>query len=274
MSFCTLSSSREDFAETILESYNIDYSNDEKNLYLIPGLNTTYVPQGLCLARCGEKMYRLISAYDSEKKNNSCIYIIDKNGEYKKTLYLNDSIGVHVGGITADNNSNVYVCDSKNGTIRVYDSNEIYMQDDKTTINQIANYKVDIIPSCISYNKFDNSIYVATFNKDCTSTLTKYSLDLKRNEDIIAIPPKIQGITFLSNGEIVLSQSYGIANDSTLLIGKINNKEFVCDRSIILPPCSEEIYATENDNIFVLFESAAKKFKCKKRMNKVILIKI
>lgn len=273
LSFCSSSEYIKTQTEMILDKYyNIDYSKERENFYEIPKLNTQYVPQGICLVNSRKYKYRLISAYDYEKKRNSCLYIIDTEGNYIKTVYLKNSVEVHVGGITA-NNSIVYVCDSKNGSIRAYNSDEIYESNDGDIIDYITNYKINIIPSCISYNKYDNCIYVATFNRDNSSIMVRYSLNFCEQEQI-TIPKKIQGIAFLSNGTVALSQSYGVYNDSALLIGKIDNKKFINQDKTILPPCSEEIYTTSNDNIFILFESGSKKLLGNKKINKVILIKI
>ena len=71
---------------------------------VLPTLDTSYVPQGIC--QVGE--YKIITAYDGEKKENSKLYIIDSNGEIYKTLDLGSKS--HVGGITYDEKTNsIYI---------------------------------------------------------------------------------------------------------------------------------------------------------------------
>lgn len=72
----------------------VDYTSNKN--FIIPGLNSSMVPQGMCDAGS----YILISAYDKEKDKNSCIYVINKStGKLVKTVYLYDSKS-HVGGLT------------------------------------------------------------------------------------------------------------------------------------------------------------------------------
>lgn len=267
-----VSTIRPSLTTSVLKSYCIDYSLEPENFYLIPGLNTTYVPQGLCLLKNERYTYRLITAYDSSNRENSCLYVINTKGEHIKTLFFDDSIGLHVGGITSNNSGScVYVCDSLNNRIRIYSADLISSSFDGKVIKEFISYPVDYIPSFISYDDFDNCLLVGSFSKNDSSKLVQYSLDFKKINEIL-IPKRIQGVTRLSTGEYVLSQSYGRYNDSSLLIGHIENKRFYSDSEITLPPGLEEIYCTENDNIFLLFESASKKFKSRNPIYKVILI--
>lgn len=258
----------------VLKSYCIDYSLENGDFYDIPGLQTNYVPQGICLLENKNYTYRLITAYDCTYCENSCLYVITNHGELIKTLFFDNSVGVHVGGITSDvSGSYVYVCDSKNNIIRMYDANSIHISTDGQLLEEVISYPVENIPSFICYDFFNDSILVGSFSLQNNSKLVEYSLNFEKLNEI-SIPKQIQGITRLSTGEFVLSQSYGINNNSYLLIGNIDNEEFECTSKIKLPPGLEEIYSTDNDNIFLLFESAAKRFKSKNPINKVILLLI
>lgn len=258
----------------LLKNYCIDYSLEDDDFYDIPGLQTDYVPQGICLLKNKNYTYRLITAYDCTNRENSCLYVITNHGEHIKTLFFNNSVGVHVGGVTSDaSGSYVYVCDSKNNIIRIYDSNSIHISTNDQLLEEVISYPIENVPSFISYDFFNDSILVGSFSLQNNSKLVEYSLNFEKLNEI-SIPKQIQGITRLSTGEFVLSQSYGSNNDSYLLIGNIDNKEFKCTSKIKLPPCLEEIYSTDNDNIFLLFESAAKRFKSKNPIDKVILLLI
>lgn len=257
---------------SVLGSYCVDYSLESENFYPIPGLNTTYVPQGLCLLENENYTYRLITAYDSSNRKNSCLYVITVNGKHIKTLFFDDSIGLHVGGITSNKSgSYVYVCDSLKNQIRIYNADLIHNCSDGDIIKESITYPVEYVPSFISYDKPNNCLLIGTFSKNNSSQLVQYSLDFRKLDEI-SIPKKIQGVTKLSNSQLVLSQSYGCNNDSALLIGHIENKKFCSDYKITLPPGLEEIYCTENDNIFLLFESSAKKFNSRKPIRNVILL--
>lgn len=256
----------------VLERYCVNYSLEPENFYSIPGLNTTYVPQGLCVLKNENYTYRLITAYDSSNHQNSCLYVISTNGEHIKTLFFDDSIGLHVGGITSNSSgSYVYICDSLNNLIRIYSADLIHSSFDGKIIKELISYPVEYIPSFISYDNSNNCLLIGSFSKNNSSKLVQYSLDLKKIDEIL-IPKRIQGVTKLPTGQLVLSQSYGCNNDSSLLIGHIENKKFYADSEITLPPGLEEIYCTENNNIFLLFESSAKKFKSMKPISNVILL--
>lgn len=256
----------------ILESYCVDYSLEEENFYPIPGLSTTYVPQGICLLKNKDYTYRLITAYDASNCKNSCLYVINTNGEHIKTLFFDNSIGLHVGGVTSNNfGSYVYICDSMENRIRIYSADLIHTSLDGEIIKELLSYPVEYIPSFISYDNSNNCFWVGSFSLSTNSQLVQYSVNFEKTNEF-SIPKQIQGMTILSTGNFLLSQSYGCNNDSSLLIGHIDNKEFKCDSKIILPPGLEEIYCTENDNIFLLFESAAKKFKSSKPISNVILL--
>lgn len=94
---------------------------------------------------------------------------------------------------------------------------------------------------------------------------------------ILAAPDRIQGITLSKAGSVVLSQSYGRANDSTLLIYKLNPGEmpdleltlngqlipaYLLDdnrlaKSINSIPMSEGLTTNADGHVLVLFESGA-----------------
>ena len=77
------------------------------------------------------------------------------------------------------------------------------------------------------------------------------------------IPPRVQGVTFTKQGEVILSVSYGRRNSS--YIKRYHSLQTMADdvgnyeECIELPPCSEGIVCSDN-KIYVLFESAAKKY--------------
>lgn len=94
---------------------------------------------------------------------------------------------------------------------------------------------------------------------------------------ILAAPDRIQGMTLTGENQVVLSQSYGRANDSALLVYRLDLKEspdleltlrdtkipaFVLDghrlqRSINAIPMSEGLTVDPQGKVLVLFESGA-----------------
>ena len=94
---------------------------------------------------------------------------------------------------------------------------------------------------------------------------------------ILTAPDRIQGITLTDTGKVVLSQSYGRANDSALLVYTLNPGDepdleltlngqlipaFLLDgnrlaQSINAIPMSEGLATTPEGNVLVLFESGA-----------------
>lgn len=94
---------------------------------------------------------------------------------------------------------------------------------------------------------------------------------------ILAAPDRIQGITLTETGKVVLSQSYGRANDSTLLIYSLNSGEqpdleltlngqlvpaFLLDgnrlaQSINSIPMSEGLTTDADGRVLILYESGA-----------------
>ena len=77
------------------------------------------------------------------------------------------------------------------------------------------------------------------------------------------IPSKVQGIAFDKKGAVYLSTSYGRSKSSFL---KVYASLLTLDRKpnsptvkVEMPPCSEEIVLADN-NVYVLFESASRKY--------------
>ena len=94
---------------------------------------------------------------------------------------------------------------------------------------------------------------------------------------ILTAPDRIQGITLTGNGKVVLSQSYGRANDATLLIYQLNSDDvpdleltlngqaipaYLLDDnrladSINSIPMSEGLSTNADGQVLVLYESGA-----------------
>lgn len=238
--------------------------------FVVPGLSSDMVPQGMC--EVGN--YILISAYDSTKSKNSCIHVIDKQtGKQVKTLYIKGS-KTHVGGLTYDGNY-VWLANSggKNvGRIKASNITGSNVKDGATISFEFFSTKDlkgnKITASFATY--YQNTLWVGQFNETGDSYVYGYSvgkspLTVKYS---VKIPKKIQGMAFLSDGRVVLSQSYGRNNDSKILVynkPSYSSKNGVqhatlsnAAKTIKAPPMTENIHVGSDGLVYVLFESGAK----------------
>ncbi len=126
-------------------------------------------------------------------------------------------------------------------------------------------YALENTPSAIT--KYGGRIWVATHTIFFNSEMLSYSYNSMTDELTVMssynIPSKVQGVAFDENGSVYLSTSYGRNNSSYLkvyssLLSMTNapNEPAV---KVEMPPCSEEIVLAD-DNVYVLFESASRKY--------------
>ena len=257
----------------------IDYAyvteeSDEKNVclkdtsfYFEDGI-TLYgdmCPQGICFM----EDYLLISSYSMQSNVLSIVSIYEKETkEYKLSLALDSKS--HLGGIACDG-ENIWICNSSKMTIEriscdfVLDLIEIYPGQIVDVRNMINEYTVNVRPSSICI--FDDSLWVVEHSKLTDSRMISYTYEPIKDELILEknyrIPSKVQGIAFDKEGRVLLSTSYGRKNSSYLKIyDSVDNmsrnvKKYT--KCIEMPPCSEGI-VMQDDKLFVIFESASKKY--------------
>ena len=126
-------------------------------------------------------------------------------------------------------------------------------------------YKIGNVPSCITY--YGGRLWVATHTKLFHSQMISYSYNAKEDKltslSKYNIPSKVQGVAFDKDGTVYLSTSYGRTKSSylkvyssVLAMTKNPNQPSI---KIEMPPCSEEI-VLQDDNIYVLFESAGERY--------------
>ena len=240
--------------------------------FIIPGLNSSMIPQGMC--DTGESV--LISAYDKNKENNSCIYVIKKStGKLIKTVYLYDSKS-HVGGLAYDG-KNIWVGNGKESTVSkillssIKDAKDgAFVQCDKYEVKTVNGENV--ASDFVAYS--DNILWIGQFKNKDSAYIYGYdisqvnSLNLEPTEKYrIKIPKKIQGMAFDKSDRIILSQSYGRNNSSKIYV--YDKPEYILQeniyttellnpiKTIIAPPCSENIFIGDDDLLYILFESGA-----------------
>lgn len=225
----------------------------------------TQCMQGLCFT----PEYILMTSYSEEADAMGSLMVFDKeSGSYLVTLGMKEES--HLGGIAYDG-ENVWICHSNSKTLEriSYDYIKKIAEDAPgycVDISALTNeYKLKNTPSCITC--YGGRIWVATHTKFFDSEMLSYSYDSK-NDKLTAmrkyqIPSKVQGIAFDGNGSVYLSTSYGRNNSSylkvyssLLTLTKKTNEPSV---KVEMPPCSEQL-AIADGNIYVIFESASRKY--------------
>lgn len=222
-------------------------------------------PQGICFTTD----YVLITSYSGEKNTYGSLLIFNKDtGDYLVTLQMKKNS--HLGGITFDG-ENVWICHSNSNTLEriPYEFIKKIAADAPQTVvdaSEITNeYRINNVPSCVTY--YGDRLWIATHTKFFDSKMISYSYD-KKTDSLTAlskykIPSKVQGVTFDTDGTVYLSTSYGRKKssfikvyDSVLTLSKRPNHP---KAKVEMPPCSEEI-VLQDDNLYVLFESAGERY--------------
>lgn len=226
--------------------------------------DTSQCPQGICFA----DEYILVSSYSTEKREHlGCIHVFDqRNGEYLVTLGMKEES--HLGGLAFDG-KNIWVCHSDNNTLEAipysfiqraasYKSRQIV-----DCSNLFKEYRVANSPSCIAFH--EGKLWVATHTRMFNSEMIAYELTengLEQREHC-RIPEKVQGIAFDSYGQVYMSTSYGRTKSSYLKVyaslKALNVHPEYPAYQVEMPPCSEAI-ALEEEQIYVLFESAGEMY--------------
>ena len=222
-------------------------------------------PQGLCIT----DEFVFISSYSDIRGKLGKIRVFDKNsGEHLLSLGLDASS--HMGGIAFDGES-LWICNSSKMAVeRISYAFILQMVEHNTgklvdVRNLVERYRINNIPSTITY--YDGTLWVATHSILTNAMMISYTYDKVENkleaEDSFWIPPKVQGVAFKQNGEVYLSTSYGRTKASHIKKYKsvytMSNNVWDFIKEIELPPCSEGI-VYQNKTLYVLFESAGKKY--------------
>lgn len=242
--------------------YN-EFFNNLQSSFIIPGLETRMCPQGLCET----EDYILITAYDLIQKNNSCIYVIDKDsGKHLKTLWIGDNT-THVGGITYDGSKYVYIANSLESSISKIELDRIIRVDNDEYIYcdiiNIANDKGgNVRASFCSYDSKRDMVWIGVFNSIIGSNAYGYSINNSNNKaelkHVMEIPSFSQGMCF-DNEYIYFSTSMCIYIPSKIYKCEyVEGKANIID-SFIAPPSSENIFIHKGI-MYILFESAAHQY--------------
>lgn len=221
--------------------------------------------QGLCFT----PEFILMTSYAEESDNLGSFMVFDReSGEYLVTLGMKEES--HLGGIAYDG-ENVWICHSNSRTLerisydyilKIAEDAPGYCIDASALFDE---YRLKNVPSCITC--YGDRIWVATHTKIFDSEMLSYSYD--REEDQLIpmssynIPSKVQGVAFDRKGSVYLSTSYGRNNSSYLKVYSsllaLTKKPNEPAMKVEMPPCSEQL-AIADDNIYVVFESASRKY--------------
>lgn len=221
--------------------------------------------QGLCFT---EELI-LMTAYAEEKEEHGSLLIFDRDsGTYLATLGMKKNS--HLGGLAYDG-ENIWICHSDSDTLERISYEyllTIAASAQGSTIDastMLVEYDLKNRPSCITC--YGGRIWVATYDRRHHTRLYSYSyngrLDRLTVMTSYRLPSKVQGIAFDENGRVYLSTSFGRSNSSYLKMYRslirLDKEPDKPAHKIEMPPCSEEIVFW-NDHLYVLFESASKKY--------------
>lgn len=234
-----------------------------------------YVLQGVCQVND----YIFLTSYDGskEKRSNSRITVLDKNYKLLKHVILDTNS--HVGGICFDDkHKNIWVTE-KDGSINGYALYDILYCKDKVESkfkkvklgnDFINNSNINSV-AYITYYK--DKIYAGCYNNYKKSILKSFSINQDgsinlNNNKIMNFTEYVQGISFydFNNKDYLIVSSYhGILGNSYIKVFEYNEKinNYNEEKYILykLPPMIEQINANRNNELLVIFESNAKKYK-------------
>lgn len=289
-----------------------DFLAQAEKRYLIPGLKQVLTPQGIAVCPTTGRTY--ISAYGVDTIPSVVIVTEAGTNELVASYHLYNVDGTpltsHVGGI-AITETHMYISDKMDSdgsyqiaAIPVSELPESGSHD--LTVKETISMAMS--PSMMNYS--NGYLWVGNFyhpkadynlspNMDYTTQASDGSeygcyilgFDMTQGHEriltadgypmpdvILAAPDRIQGITLTGNGKVVLSQSYGRANDSTLLIYQLNPGADTPDLELTLNgqlipaylldgnrlaasinsiPMSEGLDTDADGQVLVLYESGA-----------------
>ena len=245
------------------------------------------VPQGIALM--GD--YILITSYDSDGKNNSVVYVMDKNGDIVNIVDLGNKS--HVGGIAYDDVNELIWIPGNNGVLKAYQAID-FINDKKVkakySFNNVSDdlvYFLDEKKKLIAFVTIDeDNIYFGNFSKDEESIVKKYRIINSDGRVSLSyinsfmVPARTQSITFFNKGlkkYIIMSNSYQIRKSSYIKVYEYqdnitNYREELSN--IELPPMLEQSVVNGN-SLYTIFESKAKKYSnCPEKMEYICVLDI
>lgn len=290
--FCT----QEQVSAPAKNALPYDFLSEAKDTRIIvPGLKQNFIPQGIC--RWDEKNLILISGYFQPLTGNHSAALLAVNedtgkmaGEYTLTDSAGRDLGGHFSGI-AITERDLYITGRRclyripltvlsnaqpRAALQVAEVISLHMSVDA------CNYSAGELWVC-EYYQAENYPLDGTHKTICADKAVHHAWmvgcaveDGLQIKCVMSIPDKIQGITKLSDGRFLMSQSYGRANPSAVLIYRdprtqppdavvefngesvplwhLDSRYF--QDSLSAPPMSEGCCAAK-DGAYFVFESAS-----------------
>jgi len=267
------------------------------NVFEIPDLQQGFIPQGLCLDQAQQKYF--VSGYMKDG-SPSRIYVIDNQTNQKKyfTLSSQDFEKGHFGGISAFGDfvfvaSDKYVLTlSATDIANVKDGEKVQVQNSLLTptgadfcFAQNDGLWVGEFYRAKKYET-DPSHYVKINDQETNhSVAIFYPYDNLAQSGLshtptkaLSIPDQVQGMSILSDGRIVLSSSWSLADSKIYIFGTERAQENVSlaldeaqipmeilskqdIQKTITAPCMAEGIVCKDNDLQILFESACNKYK-------------
>lgn len=281
----------------------IDIDTCTQQGFDMPGLDSGFVPQGLC--HSDELKAYLISGYTDD--GNSRIYAVDAETNAAKEIILKD-FTAHAGGISA-NGKHIWIASGgnaeKGGYLYHLSTDDIIKAESGEELAYDSKTQAPVKGSFLGCS--DDMIWVGEFytsgggyEVDSNHAYGKnhswacgYSVDSEGNvklEAVISVPDEVQGMTVLPDNTVVFSTSYGRYNDSALQIYapytewsnstvNIDGEEipfYGCDKNdrlakIEMPTLMQGIEIVD-ERLCVIYESGAEKYSNAKEVIKHVQI--
>lgn len=287
----------EKFCRNLSIGYDdVNVKNYSVNSFEIPGLDDDFIPQSVCYVEKID-MYA-VSGY--VKGSLSRIYLIDKENEKVKKLYIDD-YSEHAGGIAANKND-VYVSSGGNenegGYIYHINADVLKNASDGSKVKFDSKFQVysrasalyagdEMLFVCEFYEYKDYPVNKSHYvGENCAISCGYKFESIKDFEDnslilpdiVLSIPNKVQGMSITQDDKIVFSTSYGRKNDSVMYVfDDYNNLEkstisfgeaqvplYICSKTNqilkVKMPTLMEGMDYYDGKLYVIFESGAKNY--------------
>ena len=202
--------------------YN-EYYSIKENVIKNPGLNDGFVCQGLCVTDSGKEVF-FVSGYMKDK-SASRIYATEPNGTWYVSLYKDGKpFTGHAGGISLLD-GNLYVASGSRvytiptSTVLQAKSGDIIDIGGGDAVNNAASFIYSDGMYLYVGEFHDGGAYVIEGHENETAEGTHYAIcsvyepgKFDTPVCVYSIRNKVQGICFGSDGAVVMSTSYGLAD--------------------------------------------------------------
>ena len=219
-----------------------EYYDNSERTFEIPGLSTSFVPQGFCYAKTED--WFLTSGYITDKSASPIYVVKQDSGKTLKSvkLYKDEDTPYtgHCGGVAVFDKY-IYVADGSDMCLYVFDFTKLKEANDGDKLISIGAFSTgNVKPSCVSVSGEGSSakLYIAEFYREGnydtadshklttpvgdknTALAVQFSLSKYYNKStfgidkapvrVYSLREQVQGFT-LSGNNIYLSTSYGLA---------------------------------------------------------------